>query len=121
MDPKKLINLIAQIIYDKKGFNILALDVTEQSSLTNYLIIAEGNVDRHIKAITDEIINELKKIKEKPLYVEGFSEGDWIIIDYFNIMVHLFKPHMREKYNIEKLFEDAKIIDLNIKIENLIN
>lgn len=118
MDPYKLLNLIAQTIYDKKGFNILALDVRGISSITDFIIIAEGNVERHIKAIAGEIIEQLKKVNEKPIHVEGMGESDWVVLDYLNIIVHLFKPGLREKYALEKLWDKAKIIDLAIKIEN---
>jgi len=118
MDAYKLINLIAQIIYDKKGFNILALDVKGISTITDYIIIAEGNVERHLKAIANEIIEQLKKIKEKPFHVEGMEESDWIVLDCLNIIVHLFKPGLREKYCLETLWEEAKLIDLTIKTEN---
>lgn len=118
MDPYKLINLIAQIIYDKKGFNILALDVKGLSTITDYMIIAEGNVDRHIRAIANEIVDQLKKVNEKPFNIEGLEESDWIVLDYLNIIIHLFKPGLREKYSLEKLWDNAKIIDLTIKVEN---
>lgn len=117
MDSKKLINIISQIIYDKKGFNILALDVKGVSTICDYLIIAEGNVERHIKAIANEITHELKKINEVPLHVEGLQEGDWVVIDYLDIIVHLFKPHLRETYGLERLWQKGKIIDLKIKVE----
>lgn len=117
MDHYKQINLIAQAIYDKKGFNILALDVRGISTITDYIIIAEGSVDRHIRAIANEIIDELKKENERPLHKEGFEEGEWIVLDYLNIIVHLFKPDLREKYELEKLWQNAKIIDLEIKVE----
>lgn len=117
MDQIKLLNIIAQIIYDKKGFNILALDVKGISTICDYIIIAEGNVDRHIRAIANEIIEELKKLKEKPFNVEGLKESDWVVIDYLDIIVHLFKPGMREIYALEKLWKDGKLIDLKIKIE----
>lgn len=118
MDPYKLINLIAQAIYDKKGFNILALDVKGISSITDYIIIAEGCVERHLKAICDEIVDQLKKENERPIHIEGIEDSDWIVLDYLNIIVHLFKPGLREKYELEKLWEDSKIIDLTVKIEN---
>jgi ribosome-associated protein len=118
MDDLKLLNIISQSIYDKKGFNILALDVKGISSFCDYVVIAEGNVERHIKAIADEIIYNMKKVKENPSHVEGMQEADWVVIDYLNIIVHLFKPGLRHTYNLEELFNDAKIIDLKIKVEN---
>ncbi|NGX63959.1 MAG: Ribosomal silencing factor RsfS [Candidatus Anoxychlamydiales bacterium] len=117
MDQIKLINIIAQIIYDKKGFNILALDVKGISTICDYIIIAEGNVDRHIRAIANEVVQELKELKEKPFHVEGLQESDWVVLDYLDVIVHLFKPGMREIYALENLWKDGKIIDLKIKVE----
>lgn len=108
-----LLNNIAQIIYDKKGFNILALDLREYSSITDYIIIAEGNVHRHVKALANEILDELD---EKPYRVEGLEDSDWIVLDYLDVMIHLFVPSMRERYQIEQLWPDAKIIELGIEV-----
>lgn len=111
---KTELNTIAQIIYDKKGFNILSLDVRGVSSLADYVIIAEGNIDRHVKALTVTIRNALEDLGQKPLYVEGEPTGDWVVIDYGEIVIHLFVSDLREKYALEDLWKEAKIVDLNI-------
>ena len=110
--------VIAQIIYDKKGTNILALDVQGISSITDYLIIAEGNVDRHASSIGKAIIEEMMKRNRPPLHLEGLGEGDWVVLDYGDIMVHLFKPGLREKYSLERLWRTSKIVDLAIDVSN---
>lgn len=111
------LSVIAQTIFDKKGFNILTLDVRGISSMTDYYIIAEGTVDRHVKAISHSIIHALKDLGESPMHVEGEQTGDWVVIDFCNIIVHLFIPDLREKYGIEKLWKDGKIVDVNIVVE----
>ncbi|MDE3045299.1 MAG: ribosome silencing factor [Verrucomicrobiota bacterium] len=110
------LNLIGQVIYDKKGANILALDVRDLSSITDYLLIAEGNVDRHVSSMARAIIEELREKGEKALYVEGMQTGDWVVIDFGGIMVHLFMPGLREKYSLEKLWGDSRIVDLEIDV-----
>lgn len=117
IETKNILNTIAQIIFDKKGFNITAIDVKGLSSITDYIIIAEGNVDRHVQAIASAVTEDLKKIGLVPTKVEGRSSGDWIVIDYNNIMIHLFMPELREKYHLENIFIDSKIIDLEIDIK----
>ena len=112
-----ILNNIAQIIFDKKGCNILALDIRNISTLADYVIIAEGNIDRHLKAIAQAIEFEMKKVGLSPLYVEGGQSGDWIVLDYGDIAIHLFIPEMREKYALEKLWKEGKIVDLKIQIE----
>ncbi len=106
------VNIIAQIIHDKSGFNILALDLKDVSSVTDCVIIAEANVNRHAKAIVDEI---KEKFKEKPYRIEGLEEGEWIVIDYLDIVVHIFLPDLRQRYQLETLWKGSKIIDLKLE------
>lgn len=116
IDPLDALNLIAQTVFDKKGTNILALDVRGVSSLTDFVLIAEGSVDKHVIAIAHAIIDRLGKAGYEPINVEGMEIGDWVVIDYFDIMVHLFMPGLRDKYQLEELWRQGKIINLKIKI-----
>jgi ribosome-associated protein len=115
-NPLDTLNDIAQVIYDKKGSNILALDVRGISSITDYLLIAEGNVDRHVSSIAKSIVEELKDKGEIPVHTEGFQTGDWVVIDYSDVMVHIFMPGLREKYSLERLWGESKLVDLNIEV-----
>lgn len=108
------INLIAQIIYDKKGFNILAIDVRRVSPVTEYLIIAEGNVERHTMAIADAIREKAKESGLQVLQSEGEQKGDWIVFDLGSVMVHLFTPALRQKYCLEKLWHEGVVVDLKL-------
>lgn len=114
-----ILNRIAQVIYDKKGMNILGLDVRGVSSMTDYVIIAEGNVDRHVIAIADAIIGVLKEEGTKAIHTEGLQSGDWVVIDFLDIMVHLFMPGLREKYRLEELWKEGHILDLTINTSSL--
>ena len=113
-DLKKVLNLVAQTIYDKKGVNILALDVRGISTLTDYVIIAEGNVDKHVIAIGNAILDALHEVGFECAQKEGMVTGDWVVLDFLNIMVHLFMPGLRDKYRLEDLWKDSQIIDLQI-------
>lgn len=110
------LSAIAQVIYDKKGFNILALDVKGLSSITDFLLIAEGNVDRHVSAIAQAIQDELAEKGEKPVHVEGVKTGDWAVLDYGDVVVHIFSPGLRERYSLERLWKDSKIVDVAIDV-----
>ncbi len=114
--PFEVLNSIAQVIYDKKGFNILAIDVQGLSNITDYILIAEGNVDRHVSSIARAIIDELEKKGEMPIHVEGVKTGDWAVLDYGEVMVHIFSPNLRERYSLERLWSDSKIVDLDIDV-----
>lgn len=111
------LNSIAQAIYDKKGFNILSLDLKGISTLTDYVIIAEGNIDRHLKALSFAIQDKLQVEGKKPFFVEGEQSGDWIVIDYGDIVVHLLLPEFRERYSLEDLWKKAEIVDLSINVK----
>ena len=117
--PADHLNTVAQAIFDKKGFNILALDVRGISSITDYIVIAEGNVDRHVIALAKAIEDALEKEGEKPVFVEGMTHGDWVVLDYMQLMIHLFMPGLRDKYQLEKLFPQAEIVDLDIDTSTL--
>lgn len=110
----KLLNGIAQAIYDKKGFNILALDIRGVSSLADYVILAEGNIDRHVKALSISVKKTLDELGVKPLYVEGEREGDWVVIDCGEVVVHLLIPDFRDRYSLEGLWRPSKLIDVKI-------
>ena len=114
-----ILNIIAQTIFDKKGFNILALDVRDISTLTDYIIIAEGNVSRHVQALANMIDHNLAKENIKPYKIEGKEGGDWVVLDFVDIIIHLFIPSIRQKYQLEKLYQKAEIVDLDIKVENI--
>lgn len=115
-DSLAILNLIAQTIYDKKGSNIFVLDARNFSTLTDYFIIAEGSADRHVQGLCLAIIEAMRTEGIYPLHIEGREMGDWIVIDFFNIVIHLFMPGMREKYSLEELWQKGSIVDVKIKI-----
>ena len=113
-EPLHRLNLIAQTLFDKKGFNILALDVRGISTMTDYFLIAEGEVEKHVITLGKAVAESLKKEGCLPLHSEGLAEGDWVVVDFSEIIVHLFTPAMREKYRLEGLWQEAKVVDLGI-------
>lgn len=117
-NEKKMIQTIAQTIYDKKGFNILALDVREVCSMTNYFIIAEGAVERHVQALSRDVVDALEGKDHEVIHMEGEQTGDWIVVDSGDIIVHILIPELREKYALEQLWKEGKLIDLEIKKED---
>lgn len=113
---QELLNLIGQAIYDKKGTNILALDVIGLCSATDYMVIAEGNVDRHVTAIAREVTDVLRENGKKVYHNDGFEYGDWVVLDFGGIMVHIFAPGQRERFNLEKLWPTCKLVDIQIDV-----
>jgi ribosome-associated protein len=113
-DPLIQLNAIAQALFDKKGFNILVLDVRAISSLTEYVVIAEGLANKHVQALADAVLDQMGRMGRKPFYMEGIKEGDWVVLDFSYIVVHLFQPGWRDKYQLEQLWQQADIVDVQI-------
>lgn len=113
-----ILNLIAQTIFDKKGMNILVLDVSKFSSLTDFVIIAEGSVNKHVSGISHAVIDQLKAHGVCPKHVEGMHTGDWVVLDYTQFMVHLLTPAVRDKYYLEELWRDGDIVDVSIDLSS---
>ena len=109
MKPPALIKKITSLIQDKKGYDIKIIDLKGISSLTDFFIICSSDSDPQTRAITNHIKKELSKIKIKPFQVEGLDYMEWILMDYFDIVVHIFKKERRDFYDIERLWADAKI------------
>ena len=117
MDSKQLVQIISQIIFDKKGVNILALEVGHFSSVTDFMILAEGNVERHVGAIAQAIVTELRdEYGIRPVRVDGLSESDWVLLDYSDVIIHLMLPSIREKFQLEELWSEGKRVDLDLSL-----
>ncbi|MDX8430374.1 MAG: ribosome silencing factor [Candidatus Algichlamydia australiensis] len=114
-DKEQNIQLAAKIISDKKGDNIVGLDVSEVSSMTNHILIAEGMIDRHVVAMAKTLQAEMKEAGNPPTRVEGVESGDWVVLDFVDLIVHIFTPQMRELFQLEKLFQSAKPLNLNLQ------
>jgi len=112
LDSKKMLDLITKAIFDKKGFNITCLDVRHVTPMLDYIVLAEGNVDRHLAAIAKNIEKELASIKEKPIYIEGDGKSGWIVIDFLDVVIHLFTKEVRALYQIEQLYKEGKIVEI---------
>ena len=111
-----VLNFIAQTIFDKKGMNILALDVRNCPTMADYVLIAEGSADVHVKAIARALQDGLGEFGCSLDCCQGIQEGDWVVLDAFWFVIHLFKPGFREKYDLESLWTKAEIVDLVIDV-----
>ena len=122
MTKKKVNNddLIANIIKgieDVKGNDIDILDLRKiDNTVSDYYIICNGNSNTQVNAIVNSIQKVVsKELKDKPWHVEGSENAEWVLMDYVNIVVHVFQKHIREYYNIESLWGDAKITTIENK------
>ncbi len=113
-EPAKDIALqISKHIASKKGVDIKILDVRKLTTLTDFFIVCTSESNPQTMAIVDTVVNEMKKIDVRPWHVEGMEHQQWILIDYVNIVVHIFKDNMRDFYGIERLWADADITTID--------
>jgi ribosome-associated protein len=111
----ELISIIIKGIDDVKGDDIQLLDLREiENTVCDYFIICSGSSNTQVNAITGSIQKLVsKELKDKPWHVEGQNNSEWILMDYVNVVVHVFQKHIREFYDIESLWGDAKITVIN--------
>lgn len=104
---------IGRAISQKKGQDLIILDVHSLASFTDYFIIVSGRSIRQVQALADHVEEALRAEKIRPLGVEGTREGAWVLMDYGDVIVHLFYSPAREFYNLEGLWEEARKVPLN--------
>ncbi|MBA3334338.1 MAG: ribosome silencing factor [Acidobacteria bacterium] len=98
---------------DKKAFNMVAIDLREIASFTEFFIIASGANQRQVQAIADEITEQLREqLKSRVVRVEGYQTGEWVLLDYGDFVVHIFEAKAREFYDLERLWRDAKKVEI---------
>jgi ribosome-associated protein len=108
MDSRKLAQLCRELADDKKAENIVILDVRKLSSVTDYFVVMSGTSEPHLRAIVDEIRDELREQHEiRPRAVDGTLQTAWIVLDYFDVIVHVMRRDVRERYDLETLWGDA--------------
>ena len=108
MDSKKLAELCWKYADNKKAENIVTLDVSTLSSITDYFVICSGTSEPHLRAISDEIADQLRDEHNlRPRAIDGTLHTGWIVMDYFDVIMHVMKTDVREKYNLEALWGDA--------------
>ena len=106
--PELTVDRIIELIQSKKGEDITVLDVRKITSVADFFIIATGSSNVHVRAIADEVRHKLKTDDGiMPWHVEGFEGLKWVLLDYVDIVVHVFDQKTRDYYSIEKLWEDA--------------
>lgn len=96
----------------KKAVDLVVLDLRGLASFTDFFLLATGNSNRQLQTIADAIENELARVKVKPDHVEGYSQGEWILLDYVDFVIHLFTPRSRAYYDLERLWGDALRLDI---------
>ncbi|MBK7394689.1 MAG: ribosome silencing factor [Chloracidobacterium sp.] len=111
LDPE--VKLAIQCASDKKAYDLVALDLRSIASFTEFFIIATGANQRQVQAIADEIKEQLKEqLNSRPVRIEGYASGEWVLVDYGDFIVHVFNKEAREFYDLARLWLDARKVEL---------
>jgi ribosome-associated protein len=116
MDSRRLARLCREFADNKKAENIVILDVRKLSSVTDYFVIASGTSEPHLRAIVDEITDRLREGHDvRPVRRDGTVHGAWVVLDFFDVIVHVMRQDAREHYDLESLWGDAKKVEARKK------
>jgi len=117
LGSKQLAYKIADLALDKKAKQIIVMDLDGKTGISDFFVLMSGDSDTQIKAIADHIVRELKRQEIRVYHREGYNSLQWVLLDYVDVVVHIFKPETREFYGLERLWGDAKI-DFVMDVEN---
>ncbi len=106
--PDASLQLILETLDDAKAEDIVTIDLQGKTTLADHMVIASGRSNRHVGAIAEHVIEALGKVGQKGLRVEGMPSCDWVLIDQGDVIIHVFRPEVREFYNLEKMWSAAR-------------
>ncbi|MBC8026542.1 MAG: ribosome silencing factor [Steroidobacteraceae bacterium] len=109
--PNALLRIVNDALDEMKAVNVKVIDVRHLTDITDIVVIASGNSDRHVKSIADRVVQFAKQNDFRPMGVEGAREGEWVLVDLTDVVVHVMLPRVREFYGLENLWEDATPAD----------
>jgi ribosome-associated protein len=109
LSPLALARLAGKLALSKKGFDVQVLKLKNISSVCDYFVIASGEADIHVKAIANAVFDGLAEAGYKPYHREGMNEGNWVLLDYIDVVIHIFLEPTRRFYGLEKLWGDAPV------------
>ena len=111
MQAEALRDLVTRALQDMKGVDIRVLDVRGLTALMDFMVIASGTSDRHVKSLARNVQDEARRAGVKPMGVEGETEGGWVLVDLRDVVVHVMRPQVRDFYNLEKLWSVAPVAE----------
>lgn len=112
MTSLELVKQIVKVLDEKKADDIQALKVDDLTIMADYFVIASANNSTHVKSLVDEVEYQLKEQGTAPLRVEGYQYANWIILDYGDVIVHVFHEETRNYYNLDRLWSDGKTVEI---------
>ena len=111
MDSKQVTKIAFDAMEDKKGVNIKVIDISSISILADYFIIAGGTNENQVKALADNVEEELAKAGIMPKQIEGYNNANWILMDYQDVIIHIFNEQDRLFFDLERIWSDGQLVD----------
>ncbi len=108
MQGEEIKDLLVAALDDAKGEQLSVLDVRELTSITDWMVVVSGRSDRHVKALSDAVLERARAADVRPIGVEGQRGGEWVLVDFADVLVHVMLPRVRDFYYLEKLWEIGK-------------
>ncbi|KTC93338.1 ribosome silencing factor [Legionella cincinnatiensis] len=105
-EQNPMLDKLLHLLDDNQAIDVKVIDVRKQTTITDYMIITSGRSSRHVKAISQKIMEEMKTSGLPAMHCTGLETGDWVLIDFSDIIVHVMQPEYRQYYNLEGLWED---------------
>ena len=105
ISSKKLLKLTLESLEHDKGIDIMSINLIGRSSIADYMVVVSGNTVRQVTAMANNLIKKYKEIGIRPPSPEGMSNGDWVLIDAKDILIHIFRPEVRDFYSLEKMWQ----------------
>lgn len=105
-EDEKILRIVQKVLEDNKAEDVIVIDLRGKTSLASFMVVASGTSQRHVASLAEKVQQNLKTAGYKSV-AEGEEKADWILIDAFDVIIHLFKPEVREFYNIEKMWQAA--------------
>ncbi len=112
MNSKQLSDLVVEALEEVKARDIVKLDVRDLTTVTDYMVVASGTSNRHVKALADAVAEKSRKAGHRPLGIEGENASEWVLLYLQDTLVHVMLPRVREFYNLEKLWSLSPISDV---------
>jgi len=112
LSAKKILQVIQGTLEDAKAKDVVMLDVSKISDFTDCMVVASGTSNRHVTSAADRVVDKLRELGLRPIGMEGHKTGDWVLVDFGDVVVHVMREQIRDFYNLEKLWSDAKGLEV---------
>lgn len=113
LTSREMIEVAVKALDDKKGRDIKVLRIEEQTAIADYFVICNGTSTTQVRALADAVEEAMTKVGEEPHHIEGHHGGEWTLLDYSSVVIHVFTGEGREFYSLERLWSDAEPVDIN--------